>query len=276
MEAAFNAVGISVGKLGDGWRVTPAVLRYCEKLVAYLTNIPTTTLLSGLSYSPLGQALAAQLSVAEANISSTLQDAIVQIIKQEVEYDEDKFSTFGLGRQHGLLTALFSNEVLRAFASSLTYAVYSCVDMDYNESRFTEYSDTDFVVRAIAEVLRIPNDQELIDGMLVSEAVLVWSEPLSYCLCLDGVPLWPDSDARVEFSPDDQANEGTFRLKAARELERAYIRGTSYEAQGYLVFVSPSFLQGIQSMDRILQAPTPSYKDLEIFQNGAWRPARAD
>ena len=279
MNSALRANGFSIAKIvGEQPRVTPALLVYCEKLVAYLTSIPLPSLLPLVnSYSPAGKTLLANLNIPGADIALALQGAIAQAIREEVSLDQENIDAFGLGRLYGLLGMMFTSEMFNFFSPTLNYGIYSCVHIDEAPGRYDDYSETDFIVRVEKEQARLTQPtQALLDGILLSESVQYFNGPVDHCLCLEGVALWPTVDSDMILSPNDDTFEGNYRLKASISLDGNYIRQVKYKEQGYLVFSSPEFLRGIQYMDRILKADTPSYKELEVFLNGAWRPARAD
>lgn len=275
MEAVFSDAGISVGKIvEDQPRVTPAVLVYCDKLVEYLaTQVLATMLVASLSPYPSGQALAVALAVPNVDVRVVLRKAIVDLIKGEIDGDQGRFVTFGLGRMYGLLPALINQTLEKAFSASLSYAIYDC-QADY--SNMGDYADIDFIVKVTTRRLNIPSDMELIDGILVSEGCIYSEGPLNNCVCLESVPLWPNEDSHITFTPNDDAYEGTYRLQTTGPLEGHFYHDVDYSSPNtiYLVFRNPSFLQGIQSMDKILKATKPTWKNLEIYQGGQWIPAK--
>jgi len=142
-----------------------------------------------------------------------------------------------------------------------------------DEVHFNEYGDIDLVVIVGAQQSKLANpiDHGLIDGMLVSEAVTNHNGPIPYCVCLDEIALWPCSDSEIVLSPTDDAYEGTFRVQADGYLVGYYNSINEIPSDsGYLVFTNPVFLQGVMSMDRLLNAEHPSFKDPQVYQDGRW------
>ena len=143
-----------------------------------------------------------------------------------------------------------------------------------DEVHFNEYGDIDLVVIVGAQQSKLANpiDHGLIDGMLVSEAVIYHHGPIDHCLCLTDVPLWPYADSEIILTLDGPAAEGTFRVQANGQLDGDFITGEIIYDQdrGYLVFTSPVFLQGLMSMDNSLNSEEPSYKDLQVYHGGQW------
>lgn len=278
MEDALADVGISVGKIVyDQPRVTPAVLVYCEKLVDYIISLTGSAIWqlqmhNVVSSYPPGQTLLNTLTIANANPRAILYRAIASAINDEtIEESQEELVTFGLGRLNGVLEMILSKGLLEGFGSSVVFAVYDCVDQIDIPGRFEDYNDMDFVVDATVERLRIPSDINLIDGMLISENREFVNGALDKCVCLEGVPLWPTADVRINLTQNDEAEEGTFRLQPSEPLV-GFLEGVPYTEQHkfYLLFRNPTFLQGLQSMDKILKLDYPSWKNLQIYTNGQW------
>lgn len=269
MEEALLKVDISVGKIGgDGGRVTPACEIYCEKLVNYLASLNGYV----VELTPLGQQLLVSLNTPGTDVRALLRAALADGLKYEEAGERDPY-TVGLGDLNGVLSMVIKQDFLDAFQSTLDYAIYDCQDKSDNDG---EYADMDFLVTIGARRLKIPFNINLVDGILVSEAVAWSSDVINKCLCLERVPLWPYEDARSTLAPDDIANEGTYRLQPTSHLEGSFVRNVDYKGVNYFYFRDPRFLQGIMSMDVILESDQPSWKNLEVYLNGQWVPSIAE
>lgn len=275
MEAALTTANIKIGFAEKGHvGVTPAVLIYCNKLVDHLSRLPMEELLSSVTL--YSRDLIQSLNDATTDVHALLVQSATTAIQYELEGAVESGSDnniLGMGRVVGALGMMFNMQTLTFVASDvLIYGIYDC------KLSNVPYGRDGIYPQATTERLRLPApvSNDLIDGMLVSEAVaLSTTATINHCVCVEGVPLWPSYDAGITMAPDDSAYEGSFRARASGVLTGAFALDEpdlALGSQGYLYFSNSTFIQGIQSMDKILNARQPSYRDLEIYHNG-WVPA---
>jgi len=282
MESELLDANISVGSVnGNMPHVTPAVLIYCEKLMEYIANKSPTFIMSIVAVTALQGKLLWDLTGPGADVRAILRKAIAVAIRDEIAKWEniavtsnmEPIGAYGLGMMYDALGNLFNSGAMDAFMKeSLNFAIYDCIDVMTVDSHQLFSSETSFVASLGAERLKIPSNINLINGMLVSEMCVGGNNPINNCVCIDGVPLWPVADATIKLSTNEQAHDGTYRLQA-KIWDGLYFGGLDYSDvdHAFIVFTDPSFLQGVQTMDRILGAQTPSWSNLQIYQGGQWR-----
>ena len=282
MELALLDIGIVVGEAnGDLDRVTPGVLIYCEKLVGYIASKPRSTILSTVMIASHQNKYLWGIAAQNADIPAVLRQAIARAIWFEIEKRRDAeveagvehSLIYGMGLLYDIVGTLFNSSAIDDFTRSLNFAIYDCIDLldTMSVASLSNYSYLDFVVKTTTERLKIPSDVDLVDGMLVSEACVSMGQSINRCVCIEGVPLWPLVDAKIMLTPPDIGFDGAYRLQA--DLEGgSYFDGLDDSVRDHaaLFFTNPTFLQGIKTMDIILGARLPSWKNLQIYQNGQW------
>ena len=295
MEHTFRAHHISVGRIVPGFnRVTPAANYYCDKLVTYLTITSDGSPRSASNIIAMFTDFQEALRDPQVNVVDFIREVIADKLSDELKFAQffsNTVITLGMGSVQSLAEELMMSDALTSFEEGLRYAIHKCgVLMDIptvssSAPTTTGWSNFDLLVSVGPEQLVIPNNTELIDGMLLSEAVCSILDPVGkpdYCVCLDGMALDPYWDNNVKVLPNVYVNiplyEDQYRAKPAVKLSGYYALdegNDSSEGQSYLLFNTPTFIQGVQTMDRILKASEPSYRDLQINTRITWVPAVA-
>ena len=308
MESKLNILGISVGDvvMDNHTQVSNAVLVYCERLVDYLMSMESPTLITVITMNDVGQQLVNNICNSNSNGDGKKRDVLQQAIANSIHHKllEERTDHFyedpgnpglalGLGILPEVLSDIIDIDILEQVASTLSYAIYECKMRDEHLHGDWRMWDGDFLARPFRKVLTLPSptNQNLIDGILLSEEVALRDGPIIYCLCVEGVVLWPSIDARITIIPDHynmDVDRFKYRIKPATVIAGSYTRLHPYNRlmpriiEGYMVFDDPLFLQGIKTMDMLLPVFTrtgsqrPSYNNLEIYHQGQWVPATDD
>ena len=303
MDAALKRVNIGIPPVVTALRwATVAAVHYLDHLVSYLTYDQDSDGLRSIAElsTIINQATPAAIMLRSRLQSSRdpvalLRDNLAVEAGYQLALARGQFAdgrpVLGLAGARRLLQSFVSSATRTSFEQGLLVAIHACTG---------SYDDHDVLVGPA--LFTIPFDIPLINGFLFSEAQhhqdhLVTTK---YYLCLDGVLLDYDWDSTLTLSLDS-SEVGNYRCQPAGDvaghwmLVRDLVPDATPEAElgrWWLVFDNPALLQGVLTMDGILQQDSahhtgtqarpvdgtflPSYQELHLFDSDTelWIPAR--
>ena len=270
-------ISLSISEGLQGKRgITQAAILYCNKLAAHIGTLMDKETIIGYLRSYMNiDMVSEELRRPDLKGEQLIVFAINHIIKSP-STDASGKHTYGFGEMAYRTNIInIPRDVIDNFNSTLKFSV-----RQIKRPWMMPLNSRPEVIKT----LDLPTDIELIDGMLLSRASI---EPLlsraftslkytDYDVCLDDVPLYSSYDQYSVLTRDIKpTNNQRYRLQF---LPGHYTGnwGNIHDGYKYLMFRSPSLVQGIQTMDNLFGTGVPSYTNLEIYQDHVWQKAEIE